>query len=57
MKIKFETIWNNFANDPPCVDKTGVIPAGYENLWIGLAALGAWIGYRSRSLTRSTGQT
>jgi hypothetical protein len=25
--------------------------------WVGLSALGAWIGYRSRGLTRSTGPT
>jgi hypothetical protein len=29
--IKFETIWKNYPAEPPCRDKLGKIPPGYEN--------------------------
>lgn len=31
-RIQFETIWNNYPADNPCIDpKTGAAPVGYEN--------------------------
>jgi hypothetical protein len=50
MTIKFDTIWNNFANDPPCVDKRGAIPAGYENqcaIKVGLALEKSGVSFAS----------